>query len=551
MIKRILSLTSLFFKSSLRSSFIKDGKKFSWGMVALVTFSLLYVTGLVIYFSGKAVTFMQMIHQEELFLGYVLLGNMLLAFLQTILTIPNLLYFSKDNNYMLPLPFSPKEIVLSKFLLLWLYELSSCVFFTLIPLLRYGMMTGQGFGYYPLVLLVIILLPIVPILLATCLMMVVLSFLKLTRFKAFFQIISTILVLALSIGFSFFMSATSSLQQDPTLLFVQGKSLVNLLRPYFPTFGFALDSLLWPSWLVGLTSLTLLVASSVLMIIIAIFVGEKFYFRGLIGALYGSSIMKHKTVKAKDYHSHSIFFSYIKKEWLVLIHTPVYFSQLVLPAVLLPIFYFAIFLYGFFQSGMDVTAMRTAALYALEDASVKRIIFLSGIGIYLFASMYIYFSITAFSRDGAGAIYSKQLPIPMWLQVLYKSFWNWVFIVTPVSLFYIGITIYLQITPWLSLLIILAGFLYAFGHSVVLTLFDLRKPRLHWTSEIEVVKTNLRIFLSSIYPMMFAGILIALGFWVKNYYLCLLLCLLILLGVAVGVVYYCYKHERKIGKGIC
>lgn len=150
MFNKILSLVGLSLKGGLRSQIFKDKKRVSWGMMILWAFTIVYTIGSSIFYSMNISDFFIAANQAELFVGNVLLINLVTSFIQTLLMIPSQLYFSKDNNYLLPLPLEAKDILLSKFLLLWIYDFFTCIFLGLIPLLVLGYKVGVSLLFYAL-----------------------------------------------------------------------------------------------------------------------------------------------------------------------------------------------------------------------------------------------------------------------------------------------------------------------------------------------------------------------------------------------------------------
>ena len=81
---------------------------------------------------------------------------------QTILICTNVFYYSKDLEYILPLPIKPIELLISKFINLITIIYFSELLFLAIPLLFYGLVVQQTLLYFISMILVLILFPIVP-----------------------------------------------------------------------------------------------------------------------------------------------------------------------------------------------------------------------------------------------------------------------------------------------------------------------------------------------------------------------------------------------------
>lgn len=550
--KNILSLTKISLLSFTRFYFLglKNTKKKKKTQliptIILYILSFAYLTFLALKITSSIASPLIAVHQGSLFVGYVLLINIFMCFLQALMSCPGIMYFTKDNNTLLPLPLKAHELLISKYLTILVFEYLTILFFGIIPLFRYGLLAGSGLGFYLMSILVLIVLPIFPLMLAVCIVVVSLSFMKLTRHKGAFQVLGTLIVIAISIAINFVIQ--SQMQKNAAVAIANG-GLVNLLRSYFPTFSFALDSLVGPNILTILTSFTLLVASSLVIIYIGILIGNKFYFKGLVGALFGTSLVVGGKVKTKAYATKGLLFSFVKKEIFMLIRTPIYVSQILLPIIFMPVFYIGIGIYGFLNSGAKITEFQ-GILAGVADSEVLRYLFLFSLAVVVFGSFYAYGSITAFSREGEGAIFLKQLPLTLWQIVKYKSIVNSFIILCIILPILFIAAIYTGFSLPLTFLALFLMLVYAFGNSVNLAIFDALKPRLHWSSEMELLKGNFRIFFSVVYAAIHLGFLALLAFVIKNLYLDLILITLFELAFLFMGYYFSTHYEKRIVKHI-
>lgn len=546
--KNVLTLTKFSFLSLLRFYFLvskSNAKKKRKVLPTLILYLLSFgfITFLALRVTRTLATPLIAARQGSYFVGLVLIVNIFICFLQSLMSCPGIMYFTKDNNNLLPLPIKAEELLMSKYLTLLFFEYMSIFFFGVLPLARYGLLAGSGLDFYLRAILVLIILPIFPLMLAICLIVILLSFMKLTKYKGLFQVISTLVIVAISLAINLLVQGNIS--KDSTVVALANGGLVDLLRPYFPTLSFALDSLVATNILTIVTSLTLLLVSSLVIVYVGVLVGKKLYFKGLIGALYGSSLVISGKVKAKSFTSKGLLFSFFKKEIFSLIRTPIYVSQILLPIILTPLIYVGFGLYSFFSAGSKFELQ--GVLSGVVDHEILRYVFLGALAFVVFESIYAYGGITTFSRDGEGTIVLKQFPLTFWQIIKYKSIVNATLMLFILPLIIIA-GIYTGFYLPLLVLFVLLSIIYAFANSVNLAILDALKPRLHWTSETEVLKSNLRIFFSPIYAFAHLGFLGLLAFKVKNLYLCLsLITILELLLLFIG--YYVSTHyEKQISK---
>ena len=108
----------------------------------------LYFAGLIIFLSYNLLDGLISIHQETIFVGMILFMIFGLAIFQTLFSSINILYFTKDNEYILPLPLKPYQIILARTGVMLIIEYVIIFLLGLIPLVMYGVLTNAGILYY-------------------------------------------------------------------------------------------------------------------------------------------------------------------------------------------------------------------------------------------------------------------------------------------------------------------------------------------------------------------------------------------------------------------
>src|SRR5699024_4757627 len=151
------------------------------------------------------------------------------AIIQTIFSSINILYFTKDNEYLLPLPLKPYQIILARTNVLIIGEYIMILFLGLIPLIMFGILTGAGIAYYILMLITVLVLPILPILLISIIVMFIMSFAKLTKNRNKFQLIASLLLLVITIALSISISGTNEelTNEEMAQMVVQANGMIN------------------------------------------------------------------------------------------------------------------------------------------------------------------------------------------------------------------------------------------------------------------------------------------------------------------------------------
>ena len=115
MLKRIFSLTRVLIKTNIGAAIAKQtvGKRKIFTILLLV-FAYGYLIFIAGAFSYGAITTLMVVNQHSAFISLICLINIVSSLFETFITSSNVLYLSKDNDYLLPLPFMPLKLWLAK-----------------------------------------------------------------------------------------------------------------------------------------------------------------------------------------------------------------------------------------------------------------------------------------------------------------------------------------------------------------------------------------------------------------------------------------------------
>ncbi len=541
---KVVALTKVFFKNSFQNMETAGGSKNktnSKSMMILYAIVFLYLAGIVGFFSYNLVQGLIEIQQEEIFLGLILLAIGVFVLIQTIFSAISLLYYSKDNEYILPLPIKPSQIVMAKTNVLLITEYFIVAIIGLIPLIIYGILTTANIFYYITMIITLLTFPVVPVLISSLLVLIVMSFAKFTKNRNRFQIIATIILLVVICVISFQTSDMEGSQEELIQMATKANGLVEMIRNTFPTLGMAIEALANNSIL----NLIALVLVTAILYLIYIAVGQKLFLKGAVGSLSSGKRTKKAINEKTAFKKSSLAKTYIGKEFKTLIRNPIFFMQCVMPAILFPILVIV-----FTFAGMQ-TDQNTSITDIAQMITNKTSIYL-GMAILMviqFFSMFIYISATAISRDGQNAVFMKYIPVPLIKQIDYKVMPN-IIMTTIMGIISIGIAQYLFRIPILYLLLItIAAISIGMLQSYLMIIVDLKKPKLEWNSEYAVVKQNMNL----VWPM-FLGlanitIIAVLSYVLESFinsYIIIGLFILIYLGLTMLVRKYIEKNTNKL-----
>ncbi len=504
MIRNIINLTKIF----LISAFNRGGSRKRKNAVSkYIFFGLLfaYLIGVCSYGSYALLNNFIALGQEDAFIAILLMAIITLVMFTTIISCMNVLYFSDDNRFILPLPLKPLEVLSGKLNTLLVYVYMEELMVAIGPLCIYGYMTGKSFLFYPLGLLVLLFIPIVPLLFAALIVMIVMAMTKGIRNKSLVQVITMVISIVFSLLISMATSQANS-TEDVMALMEKANGLTEIYKKTFITMPMAIDAVTKQSVL----SLLLLIIISIAAYVLVCLFGQKLYYRGMLGSLYSSSGVSDKKIDEKNaYNSKGLAYSYVRKEMMVYLRRPTFFVQLVLPCLILPAFMMIIMYISISSSVPGGLGPALSALYQLEE--FEAVIYAVLLLVIMFISLYCFISMVAISKDGHDAYAMKYLPISFYKQLIYKMipdigmcFFSYLgVIITGLILFRLPVIYALYSLPVALLYSILHGFLI---------LSDVRRPKLDWTNELQIVKKNLRMVFGMVFSLLNMGLVAALAF---------------------------------------
>lgn len=551
--KKIIALTNVFLKSSFSNynskMGIQTGSKKKLPKV-LYFMLILYLIAIFAFLSYNLIDGFIKIHQEKVFIGMILFGIIGFAAFQSIFSSINSLYFTKDSEFILPLPLKPYQIISARTIVLILLEYIIEFFIGFVPLVMYGYQTGSGILYYITMLIALILIPILPILLVSTVIMIIMSFARFAKNKNRFQIIATILALILIIAISLASGSISGEMTNEQMaqMLMKANGMLELIKGYFPSLDFLVNALTSENIFVVAIEIIKTFLITAVAFGIYLFIANKIYLKGLVGNLFSGNSRKTKIrLKENDYKNSKLYKTYIGKEFKILARNPVFLMQCLAPAIFIPIIMIGI-VYLQTNSIQKEGFQLLFSVINVNSIQIASIV----LGIIEFFTMFIYISITAISRDGSNAVFIKYIPVSLYKQYIYKIVPNMI-----MSLFSIVITLIIaQIILKFNISVLIAIFavssLMSLFQSMLMIIIDLKRPKLEWDSEYAVVKQNFNLIFPAIVGLINIGILVLISILFKNLniYIGLGSLIIIFSLAAYFTNIYLYKNQRELANKI-
>lgn len=543
---KVIKLTKIFLKNSFSNMDARMGiSTKSKSKIIVYGLLFLYFAGLIIFLGYNLLDGLIAIHQETIFVGMILFMIFGLGIIQTIFSSINILYFTKDSEYLLPLPLKPYQIILARTNVMLIAEYVIIFLIGFIPLVMYGILTGAGIVYYLTMILAVILVPILPVLLISMLVMFIMSFAKLTKNRNRFQLFATLLVLAIIIAISI---STSGMKQDLTneemaQMVVKANGMIELVKGYVPTVDYLMEALTTNSLFTAIVEVLKTLGITIIGFIVYMLIAQKIYFKGLVGNLFGGGASSsNKEINQKEYRNSKLYKSYVGKEFKNMARNPVFLMQCLIPAVLIPIIMVVVVYAGLNSDGMGLEQITQMVQQMSTNTFFIACIIL---GVIQFFTMFIYISITAISRDGENAVFMKYIPVSLYKQYLYKIIPNIIMNIVTIIIT-LGMAEYLLNLPVITLIaLFVVATIMGILQSIAMIIVDLKRPKLNWDSEYAVAKQNLNLVFPVLLAMVNIVILVGFVYLLKDINVYVGVGILGILYIAATVITNKYLYDKQ------
>lgn len=450
------------------------GCAIGFSMLMLVVYSFLYN-----YFMGK--TFAQLAQLDLLPAFMVTICGALCLF-TTLYKGSGVLFGSTDHALALPLPVHGSSIVSAK--LIYLYVLN--VGFTLLVMLpcivAYGILAQPAFWFYPLALLLTLLIPVLPLLLGCLIGMVIAFAAGKFRHK---NAVALVLSLLLLIGF---MAGSMVLPSMDEAQLISGAT--SLMESVYSTYP--------PAWLYvkavcegdPLAILGSIVGNFGLAALFIWLVGRNYAQINMHFRAHAPARTKHEK-EAKTYQASTPFAALIRKEIRRYFTGTVYFMNGGIGAVLLLIASVALLV-----TREQLLAIEGAAL--LFDLYGKLLPALIGVMLSMCT-----LSASSISLEGNTFGLLRTLPLPPMMLFQAKAAAEILIVLPAAFIAAIVLSIVLQVSWIAVILTVLVAALSTVMISLMGVAINLRWPMLNWTNEVTVIKQSAATLFVMLFGLLF------------------------------------------------
>lgn len=537
--RKFLALTKVQLKSGAIST--TDGTIKQWKKILLYIFLLVcMLPTLVLIALGfyHGFDFMRTFGQAGYLMNIGYLITAIIIFLFSIFAIPSIYYFSRDIDQLLTLPIQPEMILTSKLVVCIIYEY---LFTAAVLIPMYGSFVMQiGFSFLSLLafLVIFITLPIYPLVLSSVLTMIIMRFVPFFNNRDRFNLIGGVVVVIAAMSLSFWLQTMNTQDMSSIIqaLMDGNNSLMQIGTILFPFIPAASIATYYGDFLQLFLYLGILVIS----FIVFLFCGKFLYFQGAIGSSETShSRRKFSNKQLKESTHHSVFRTYVIKEFKILFRTPVFFTNCVLTALLMPIIFSIAIITSL--DGLDIKSIITPQMIDQLPHVWAYVLVISFIVGGFMGGMNM-ISATAISREGTNAYFMKYIPVPISTQILAKATCGIILSIFSSWLLLIPIHLVIEYPIYLDLIFLLGSALSTIIINLASILVDSYRPKLVWEQETAAVKQNMNGFISMLFSFLFAAVCIALLYmlWVT-----VVICAVVLLIAQIILVIVLYRSIKN------
>lgn len=556
-LKKIIDLTKIFLKDSYQNMNLINKEKNKINKKSVYVWGIVIICLALFYISNEIISKLRSIGQESIFLNIYFLILTVLIIFQTILVCTNIFYFSKDIEFILPLPIKSEELLIAKFCTLVCTLYISEIIFGIIPISMYGMLTNATFLFFIYEFLIFATFPIFLAIGVSIIMMFVMKISKFIKNKDLFQVIITLLLLIVmflieykcigSIFLDYNQSDITTEQQQIIERIEEFNNRIKISNKYFLVVNPSIK-ILEKNDFKSILELIKIILIDIISFGIFIFIGKITYLKDILKNTAYLKNNKNKKINLyKKSKKKNIGKSYMIKEFKSLFRNPMFFMQCVYPVLifLVTIIIMSVILVPKLEELFNNEEFIKSIGSLSFDLSVVYLI-LGGIQILFMMSIT---SLTAISREGKQAIVMKYLPISYYKQFIYKGipqiFINMISIIVILSLVFICIP---SINVLTKIIMFILAILLNIINSYSMLIVDLIRPKLEWDTEYEVFKQNN----NKIFQYAFSVIIIILLMYFNNIFkdveinTALMITALILLILIILILFIVKKIENKL-----
>ncbi|MBN2201314.1 hypothetical protein JW777_05105 [bacterium] len=460
-------------------------------LIALAFLPLMVQIGML---ADKALAVLGPIGQEGMLLAFAFSLTSLLILTFGIPSVLVVYYFGRDLESLLVLPIRPSVLLSAKFFTALAVEYAAEALFLIPVFAVYGLHQGFSAPLIPAAGVIFLLLPVIPVAMASLLVMIAMRFTGLARNRDRFAKTAGVALMVLVLAMNFGLQKAETSGVDPAqivaVLVTGGGIWGFLINRLFPACHFAVKAVLSAGSAAGWLNLGLFAAASAFAFAVLLPAGEHLYLRGVrggggrkTGAAAQPAPGAFPRLKAG-----SAFVAYLDRELKILFRDPVFFMNCVVTNFLWPVFTLFVVL-----TGTGSTLSRGPGL--LLGLAGKGVLNAGWLGLGMVMTAMNAVASSAISREGREIGSVKILPFPFRYQLIAKAAAAALLgAIGCLLMLVVGLAVFGVPFSALPAAIVLMplGMVFAACTGVLIDLFF---PKLYWDNAAKAVKQNMNVLI--------------------------------------------------------
>lgn len=432
---------------------------------------------------------LKLINQESFFLVIAILLLTFIILLFGFYQVIAYFYFSNEVKILTPYPVKTKNILLSKFFVIYVWELLISLFLVLPFLIIYGVNMNLSVIHWVYLMVCFILLPIIPLIIVGFLTIIIMKLTNVSKSKDALRMIGMFILLisiiALQLLFNkFILSIPESAVEKQEYFqnfFSNNTFLSDKVASYYPIIGFTQNAIT-QSFLTATLNIVLFIGLCMVGIYLFGIFLQNFFLKSYL-AEQDNPNRKLKIQNQKN--STSIPLAFSKIDFITLLKVPIYAFNALSMVVILPIL---LLIYPLFFNSSSNGSM----ILSLYNQNREMFWLIVAVGMAIF-STFDQIAATTFSREGKTNWVMRTLPISAKDHILGRFFTAF-FVQLVFSGLTIGVLLFIIKTDFLlGIIAFIISNIASIPLMFVGILIDLKRPMLNWDNPQQAVKQNLNV----------------------------------------------------------
>ncbi len=485
-----------------------SGGKSKWRLLLLPLLALAFapiLVGVVVFYVGVFYGLKAM-GQGHLTLVVALTAGQLACLTFGVFYVISAFYYSKDLSVLVPLPIRPFEIVLAKFISILAGEYLTMAPLVAPALIVYGVLGHVHALYWPMAVVIFLVLPIFPLVLAALFSMLLMRLTNLKRNRDIWRVVGALFAILMGIGFQFFARMGPGRGNAPTAesiqrLLSENQTILSRLERFVPTSVWATGALREDATGLGLVPFLVLLVVAAAVLWLMLWAAEKLFFGGWMGGEESRSsgkVLSRAELARETGRVETPLKALLLREIRLLNRTPSFLMAGLMPLVLMPIMVAIPYIQGERQF--------SEMLPKLSRFGGSPGVVIAGLGVILFMTTISNLAPTAVSREGRFFWISRSLPVAPSVQVHAKMLHTMMFALLNIVVALGGLTYLKLLTPLTGLYLVVGGLAVSVTAAYTGLLIDVMKPNLKWTDPQRAMKGNANGLLSVVGMVVLLGV---------------------------------------------